>query len=208
MTNRDQLAEALTQEDAMVQRYIGNVTAAREFREEVDRRGVPLFYTLEQDKFSLQTYVRRDGTVAPICRTMHRMRRGHSVVVEGIPDDEPATAGKPWTEGLTTTARRWAETLAGVGWRGPVNVQCQQDIGGAYVAFELSGRFTGATAGRYFLGHDELGHFMEDRLGSPRGKAVKVVASEPIKYQRTLGVSHDAVQTLVRDGIWDRGTPQ
>jgi carbamoyl-phosphate synthase large subunit len=204
VTNKEQLGVVLAQEDVVVQRYVGNAAVVEEFPREVARRGVPLFYTLEQDKFSLQTYVRRDGTVGPVCRTLHRMCRGHSAEVAGIPDDDLATRDKHWTEGLTATGRRWAETLAAAGWRGPVNVQCQRDAGGQYVAFELSGRFTGATAARYFLGHDELGHFLHDRLGQPRGQIKRVVDSLAIKYQRTLGVSQAAVETLSRDGVWDR----
>jgi carbamoyl-phosphate synthase large subunit len=204
VTNREQLDVALGEGEMVVQRYVGDGTVLDRLCEEMARLGTPLFYTLEQDKFSLQTYVRRDGTIGPVCRTLHRMRRGHSAQVTGIPDDEPTTRGEHWTKGLTSTARRWAETLAAAGWRGPVNVQCQQDAEGRYVAFELSGRFTGATAARYFLGHDELGHCFEDRLGHPRGQVKKVADSLAIKYQRTLGVSQAAVETLTRDGIWDR----
>jgi len=202
--NKEQLAVALTDDGVIVQRYIGSGEAIGAFPGEVDRRGTPLFYTLEQDKFSLQTYVRRDGTVAPICRTLHRMRRGHSVEVLGVADDEATVAGERWKEGLTATARRWAESLSGAGWRGPVNVQCQRDARGELVAFELSGRFTGATAARYFLGHDELGHFLEDRLSGRSGQVRKVANSLAIKYQRTLGVSRDAVAALSRYGVWDR----
>ena len=204
VTSKAQLDAALAQGEAVAQRYIGAAAVVQEFQEEVTRRGTPLFYTLEQDKFSLQTYVRRDGTVAPVCRTLHRMRRGHSAEVWGIPDDTVETQDKPWTKGLTATGRRWAETLAAAGWRGPVNVQCQQEADGTYVAFELSGRFTGATAARYFLGHDELGYCLEDRLGRPLGQVKKVADSLAIKYQRTLGVSQAAVETLTRDGVWDR----
>jgi len=204
VTNQQQLDVALAEGEMVVQRYVGDGAAVDKLREEMTRVGTPLFYTLEQDKFSLQTYVRRDGTVGPVCRTLHRMRRGHSALVTGIPDDELTTRGEHWTKGLTSTARRWAETLAAAGWRGPVNVQCQQDAEGRYVAFELSGRFTGATAARYFLGHDELGHFLEDRLGRPQGQVKKVADSLAIKYQRTLGVSRAAVETLTRNGVWDR----
>jgi carbamoyl-phosphate synthase large subunit len=205
VSNREQLAVALTDDGVVVQRYIGGGEAIKAFPGEVDRRGAPLFYTLEQDKFSLQTYVRRDGAVAPICRTLHRMRRGHSVEVLGVADDEATVAGERWKEGLTATARRWAEALSGAGWRGPVNVQCQRDAGGELIAFELSGRFTGATAARYFLGHDELGHFLEDRLGSGGDHVIRVADSLAIKYQRTLGVSEAAVATLSREGVWNRG---
>lgn len=205
VTNKAQLDAALEEEGVMLQRYIGHVAAVGEFSRQMERQGVPLFCTLEQDKFSLETYVWRDGTVAPVCRTLHRMRRGHSAAVEGIADDTSVTADKHWTEGLTATGRRWAQALAAAGWRGPVNVQCQQDAEGRCVAFELSGRFTGATAARYFLGHDELGHFLEDRLGPGDGLVNKVVDSLAIKYQRTLGVRRSAVEILSRDGVWDRG---
>ena len=41
--------------------------------------------------------------------------------------------------------------------------------------------------------------------GPGRGPVKKVADSLAIKYQRTLGVSRAAVETLVRDGVWNRG---
>jgi carbamoyl-phosphate synthase large subunit len=191
--NREQLAAAVAEEGAVVQRYVGDVRAVAEFARDLGRGGLPLFYSLEQDKFSLQTYVRRDGSVAPVCTTIHRMRRGHSIEVERVFEEDLAAAG-----------RRWAEALAAAGWRGPTNVQCQREDGGDLVAFELSGRFTGATAGRYFWGHDELGYFLEDRLDQRLGQVNTLADSMAIKYTRTVGVSTVAVEALSRDHVWER----
>jgi carbamoyl-phosphate synthase large subunit len=194
--NSGQLAAALArEEEVVVQQYLGDNEAVGEFARGLVRGGLPLFYTLEQDKFSLQTYVRRDGTVGPVCTTLHQMRRGHSAAVERVQDDE-----------LTAMCLKWAEALAAAGWRGPTNVQGQGHAGDKFVAFELSGRFTGATAGRYFWGHDELGYFLEDRLGRSAGRVSTLADSMAIKYTRTVGVGRAAVERLSRDHVWERQT--
>ena len=50
-----------------------------------------------------------------------------------------------------------ARTFAQAGWRGPLNIQCETTPDGRIVMYEFNGRFTGATAARYLLGHDEVG---------------------------------------------------
>jgi carbamoyl-phosphate synthase large subunit len=193
--NKEQLDAAMGEEGVVVQRYVGDVQAVAEFARDLGRGGLPLFYSLEQDKFSLQTYIRRDGSIAPVCATIHRMRRGHSAEVTRV-----------FEEHLFAEGRRWAEALAAEGWRGPTNIQCQREGNGDLVAFELSGRFTGATAGRYFWGFDELGYFLEDRLGAPRGRVNGLANSMAIKYTRTVGVSTLAIEQLSRDHVWEKQT--
>jgi hypothetical protein len=58
-------------------------------------------------------------------------------------------------------ARRIGEAcvrvFAGLGWRGPLNIQCQPASTGELLIHEFNVRFTGATATRWRLGCDEIG---------------------------------------------------
>jgi hypothetical protein len=196
LSSAEQLEAALAEEGLVLQRYIGSADTLETLHHDIARRGLPLFYSLEQDKFSLQVYIQQDGAIGPVCTTLHRMEAGYSVAVERL-----------WDDGLVALGGRWARALAEAGWRGPLNVQCQQDPGGVFVAFELNGRFTGATAARYCLGHDELGYLVQDRLGPARVQNRTVVDRVPIKYYRTLGVSQADVEVLSRCHVWERPEP-
>lgn len=196
LSNAEQLEAALAEDGLVLQRYIGSADALETLRDDIDRRGLPLFYSLEQDKVSLQIYIQQDGTIGPVCTTLHRMEAGCSVAVERL-----------WDDRLVALGGRWARALAEAGWRGPLNVQCQQDSGDAFVAFELNGRFTGATAARYCLGHDELGYLVQDRLGLAQVQNRTVVDQVPIKYYCTLGVSQADVEVLSRGHVWERPEP-
>ncbi len=196
LSNAEQLEAALAEDGLVLQRYIGSADALEASRDAIGRRGLPLFYSLEQDNCSLQIYIQRDGTIGPVCTTRHRMEAGYCVAVERLRDDRVIALGG-----------RWARALAEAGWRGPLNVECQQDSGGGFVAFELNGRFTGATAARYCLGHDELGILVQDRLRSTGVQNHTVVDQVPIKYYRTLGVSQADVEVLSRCHVWERPEP-
>ncbi len=196
LSNTEQLEAALRDNNLVVQRYIGRVEMLEAWQSDIRQRGQPLFYSLEQPKYSVQTYILRDGVVERLCYTLHRMERGFSTKVERIVNKH-----------LTEVGERWAEALAAAGWCGPLNIQCQQSEEGDFVAFELNGRFTGATAARYYLGHDELGYLLHDRLGQMPSENHTPVGLQPIKYFRTIGVGQTDVEVLERCHIWDRQGP-
>ncbi len=192
LMNIEQLEMALKENDLVIQRYIGNSERLYQFYNDVRQRSLPLFYSLEQSKYSVQTYINYNGVVGPICYTLHRMERGISMRVERIFNDNLAKCGE-----------LWAEALATAGWRGPMNIQFQQSKEGHFVAFELNGRFTGATAARYYLGHDEFGYLLHDRLAQKLPKNHTDSNKQPIKYVRTIAVRHSDADILERYHVWD-----
>jgi len=133
LSNTEQLDVVLADENLVVQRYIGSTEVLETFQSDIRRRGQPLVYSLEQGKYSVQTYINRDGAIGSLCCTLNQMRMGYSISVKRIENT-----------GLTALGKRWAEALAAAGWRGPLNIQCQQDGESGFIAFELNGRFTGA----------------------------------------------------------------
>ena len=193
LNNTEQLDAVLAENDLVLQRYIGPADPLETLRHDIGRYGLPLFYSLEQDKYSLQTYIQQNGTIEPVCTTLHQKEAGYSVAVERLCDER-----------LMALGQRWAQALAEAGWRGPLNIQCQQDPGGDFVAFELNGRFTGSTAARYYLGYDELGHLLQDRLDRVPVHNRTVADHVPIKYYRTLGINQADVEVLRRFHVWEK----
>jgi carbamoylphosphate synthase large subunit len=192
LSNTEQLKASLKDNDLVIQNYIGHVEILEALQNDIMQKGQPLFYSLEQPKYSVQTYIFRDGVVGPLCYTLHRMERGFSTRVELIVD-----------KFLNKLGERWAEALSVAGWRGPLNMQCQRSDEGDFFAFELNGRFTGATAARYFLGHDELGYLLHDRLGQKLPGKKEIVDLQPIKYFRTIGVRQSDVEVLEKNHMWE-----
>ena len=195
LSTPEQLQATLTEHDILLQRYIGPGALLETFLSNARQHGQPLFYSLEQSKYSIQTYIDRDGSVEPLCLTLNRMEGGLSKSVE-----------RTENERLRIVGEDWALALAEAGWRGPLNIQCQQDTDNSFVVFELNGRFTGATAARYCLGHDELAYLLWDRLGLASMQP-RAMGNQPVKYYRTLGVSAADMEALRHDHVWNRPRP-
>src|SRR4029453_17945802 len=102
-------------------------------------------------------------------------------------------------------AEHCAKVLAASGWRGPMNIQCQPDASGRLMIHEFNARFTGATAARRLLGHDEvgmaLGTFVGFRLEEATGIRNASVAKEGLAPR---AASSDDVRRLADSGNWRR----
>jgi len=195
LMNIKQLERALNDDSLVIQRYIGDIERPKELQKDIRQRGLHLFYSLEQPKYSVQTYINCNGVVGPLCYTLHRMAKGFSMNVERI-----------FNERLTKCGELWAEALTAAGWRGPINIQLQQTREGDFEGFELNGRFTGATAARYYLGHDEIGYMLHDKLGQRLPENYTDLSQQPIKYVRTIGVRRSDVEILEQCQVWDEQT--
>lgn len=189
--NQRQLAAALGVPGMIFQEYLGDTSVAGRFSADCEAAGVPLFYSLEAPKFSLQTLIRRDGSVGTVFCTVHTMRCGRSVRVEALDDPE-----------LQQFGARYAGELAASGWRGSVNLQCQLNAAGQYTGFELNGRMTGASAARYFLGYDELGAIVEDLTGAPAHSRSASARRGPLKFECTRATDPTSCSTLEQHRMW------
>ncbi len=188
-----QLKAAAALPELVFQEYLGDPQPAVSFLSAVESGRLPIFYSLETEKHSVQLYIRGDGSTAgPFC-TRHRMREGKSISVEAVDSAE-----------LTVLAARYASTFRDAGWRGPLNIQCQRRPGGPLKAYELNGRMTGATAARLFLGFDELGLAMQDLLNMRPPEAAPSSSTVPLKFQRTTAVASADIKNLEDAGVWER----
>lgn len=143
--NQTQLDSVLDEPDVLIQEYLGNADIYEKYQL-IERKGLPLFLSLEQDKYSLQAFIKKDGTVSDSFCTVHKMVMGKSLTVTPIHLPE-----------LQAILERYSDILASKGWFGPLNIQCQRQVSGEFKVFELNGRFTGATSARFYLGFDEVG---------------------------------------------------
>jgi carbamoyl-phosphate synthase large subunit len=133
-------------DELMAQEYLGDSGVLRSFLKSAAEGSIPLFHSFEGDKVSIQTLIGPEGGYAEIVVTRNVMRSGVSVSVELDPSSDALDLGE-----------RCAREFSSAGWRGPLNIQCLRRPDGSLGIHEYNGRFTGATASRMHLGHDEVG---------------------------------------------------
>ena len=76
----------------------------------------------------------------------------HSGLAMSLPIPNPETLA---------LGRRCGDIFAKLGWRGPLNIQCQLDRHGRVTIHEFNGRFGALAAERWLLGYDEVAHGIE-----------------------------------------------
>jgi len=194
ITNDDQLEKALQADHVVFEEYLGNAQKVKQLNDRIEACGTPLYYSLEEHKYSLQTLIRPDGNFEEICETLHVMKNGISTETERIHDPE-----------LTEVGENYAQVLASKGWVGPVNIQCQKDSTGKFSVYELNGRMTEATAARFYLGYDELSFvfntFLDIKLPhSHRFNSQTYAIKKPVISL----MDDDSISTLKKYGKWDK----
>ncbi len=198
IANDDQLGHALDLRDVLIQQNLNPSAKLDQLYARIQNTGIPLFFSLEEAKYSLQTFIDQDRSVGRIFCTLHNMVSGRSLKVEKIENDV-----------LEHIAYRFASALAAEGWFGPLNIQLQKLPSGEFKAYELNGRFTGATSARYFLGFDEVGNALSNVCGIElgRNRHPTVESRQVNRFVTTLPIPNDAVRQLSKQGIWEkRGT--
>lgn len=199
--NEDQLTCALSEcpgEQFLVQEYIGNASSLQAFQTSVLNGGWPLFYSFEADKVSIQSYVGLNGDVVTVYATLHVMRNGVSVQARTLNDPQAIDLGK-----------QCAQAFSQVGWRGPLNVQCARDHAGHLKIYEFNGRFTGASAYRFALGHDEVGHAIRDRCPQANWPMQSLVLADmPSRRPVVRWLPQVHRESLVATGIWRKSDPE
>ncbi len=193
ITGGDQLNHTLNLKDNVIQRYLSPSRRVDQFYEKIRNQGIPLFFSLEEAKYSLQTFIYQDCSIGKIFCTLHKMVSGRSLKVEKITDDR-----------LEDIAFRFASALAKEGWFGPLNIQCQKLPSGDFMAFELNGRFTGATSARYYLGFDEVGNTLNTLCRFEFGNNGQLVpkSQQVNRYVATLPIPDKAAGILHDQGVW------
>ncbi len=146
LATRAQALRAMARPDYLLQKHLGPPQALQDYLSQVERDGVPLLHNFEGIKRSLQVLIGPNGRAEAILCTRNWMiaRNARSVALDHEPEPR-------------RIAERCAAVFAERGWRGPLNIQCQPSAEGELLIHEFNARFTGATAARWQIGHDEVG---------------------------------------------------
>ena len=157
IVNQDQLSKIPSDGTMIIQEYLGDGSKIIDFHKQINQDSLPLFYSLEEVKYSMQMYVGKSGDLKGSIVTKHAMKNGVSAAVHIFEN-----------HGLDELIDTYYKGFARNGWYGPINVQLQKSSKtGELRAYEFNGRFTGATAGRYILGYDEVGFALEELSPQP-----------------------------------------
>jgi len=193
--NQEQLARATRHRGHLLQEYLGHPEPVLDYATGVANEGVPLFHSLEGLKHSIQLLISPEGEVGDAFVTCNKMVFGKSerVTFENAPD-------------IQALGLHCGKVFAQAGWRGPLNIQCERTPDGRVVIYEFNGRFTGATAARYLLGHDEVGTALQSFAGItlvPPQTALGV--GEVIRLPNSRLVAPLEVEQLNQAGFWGAG---
>jgi carbamoyl-phosphate synthase large subunit len=147
--NEAQLQHALGRPNYVLQEFLSDTESYREFRRAVEEGGLPFHYIVQRIKHSIEIMIAPSGETTRVFATYNRQTFRTRYVT---PNTEPATLA---------LGRQCGEVFSRLGWRGPLNIQCQLDRRGRVTIHEFNGRFTAVSAERWFLGYDEVAHGIE-----------------------------------------------
>jgi len=191
LLDEKQLRKTLGRPNYILQQYLGEPEPIRAYARQVAEEGIPLFHSHEGVKHSIQAFITPAGEMAGLFATCNTMRSGKSDRVEVDPAPDVPELG-----------RRCAEAFAAQGWRGPLNIQCQRAPDGKMMIYEYNGRFTGATAGRYLLGYDEIGLAMQTFSGLGHWDEGTALGQAVIRLPQSRAIEATPVAELRKDGYW------
>lgn len=193
ITTPQQLQQITELKGYLVQKYWDSAARLEAFLEQQSRLGLPLFFSFESPKYSLQTFISGPESWSEPFLTRHQMRNGFSMEVSCYQD-----------AALTELGQTCARAFAANGWRGPLNIQGQYNAEQVFGIYEFNGRFTGATAARYYLGFDEVGQALQQLLGFELEPVMLPAASQVSKQFVARALIADQVNALTQAACWSR----
>lgn len=190
---KEQVATMLARPGYLVQQYLGEPRAVADYLDGIERYGVPLYHSFERVKHSIQALIAPDGSIVHVLCTLNVRFMRRSKWVKPDPDPVSREIGE-----------RCARAFSALGWRGPLNVQCEKTTAGEIMIHEFNGRFTGGTIDRWLLGHDEVGAAIAAFTGRPMPAPDRPVPAGLEAFQSRVARAADPrhVEALARDGSW------
>ena len=142
--NHDQLQRTAAKANYVFQEYLDDPDEYRSFKRSIEEDGLPLYYTLHGLKHSIELMFGPDSKVCDQFATYNKQTFRTRYV-------------RPNTEAETLAlGRQCGEVFSQLGWRGPLNIQCQRDRRGRLKIHEFNGRYGALAAERGLLGYDEV----------------------------------------------------
>lgn len=136
------LDRALALGTAIIQAFLPDDLAAGDIATWSTMPGLPWSWSMRSTTYEVEALIGPDGTLAALCQARCVLAGG--LTAEIVISHEPA---------VDNVARNYAERLAALGHRGPLNLQGKL-VDGRYVPFELNARFAGCSIARAELGHN------------------------------------------------------
>ena len=196
ITNPDQLRRAAARDGYVIQRYLNDGAVLQRYLHDAEDLGTPLFHSFEGLKHSIQILIAPDGSLVGNFCSCNVNRFGTSTRLERYLGEDARALG----EACGTAFSR-------AGWRGPMNIQCQQVQDGRLMIYEFNSRVSGATAARYRMGHDELGLVIQHFAG--RTLPFNAASNSDLVIRRAIdvAVTPECSEELSRNGVWRREKP-
>jgi biotin carboxylase len=139
-----QFQRALLRANYVFEEYLDDPAAYWAFKESLRRDGMPLFYTLHGLKHSLQLLFDSDSHFVRGYATYNKQAM------------QARTLKMNHEDATLQLVELCGRVFSKLGWRGPLNIQCQLDKRGKVTIHEFNGRFSGPTAERWLLGYDDV----------------------------------------------------
>ena len=154
--------------------------------------GLPLFFSFPTTLHSVQVILGPDGAASAPFGALNTQVGGLGTQVTRLDDPE-----------LLDVGRAYAQAASAEGWKGPINIQLKRTLEGKLIAFEMNGRFGGATAGRALLGFDEIGEAVHRFLPGADFAAIPPSESDIVqRYLRSYPIPRRGLIALQSDGKW------
>jgi len=193
--NETQLRRAAARNGYVIQKYLGDPSTLQAYLRDVNEIGIPLFHSFEGIKHSIEIFIAPDGSPAGNFCSRNTSRNGISLRIERHESDDATALGE-----------QCIRAFANAGWRGPMNMNCQQTPDGRLVIYEFNGRVGGSTAARCLMGYDEVGLAVKTFAGKelkPAGNSRRA-SLQVVRRPVDIASQPEDVARLARDGFWRR----
>lgn len=191
ISNERQLSEIAKKKNYIIQKFLGDPEIVSTFLEKAENFGLPLHYTFEGIKHSIQIWIASEGTPVGWFCSKNVNRNGTSLSLE-----------KYEGEDARKLAEHCLEVFSKAGWRGPVNIQCQKAPDDQLYIYEFNGRISGASAARYFMGFDEMNILTKNFLNCELSSQTHLNNRKVLRYLTDCTVPVKARIELENKGSW------
>jgi carbamoyl-phosphate synthase large subunit len=155
--------------------------------------GVPWSFQMRDARIALEGVIDRDGTIVCLAGAVSDTTGGLSLRIEAIEDSA-----------AEDVYRAYARALSVRGHFGPLNLQGKRNANGAFVPYEINGRFTGSVMARVLQGHNHVTQSLDFFLGRQLSASQRSATQTSVAFQipTYYTVDRAAVSALQAQGHW------
>lgn len=196
LLERSHLDAAFESEAMLVQPFLDGPADMSDYKQML-RRGLPFCFSYpEPNQYAYQVVIGAEGALSEGYASRNTMVMG-----------KPERSLRIFDEQLLAAGRAFAEAIRAEGWVGPFNAQFKKTPAGAFVGFEVNGRFTGSSAARGLSGFDEWAAVLRGfgfEAPETENPAVDVRIAHGVLTHYAVPAS--ALRELETEGVWRRSS--